>query len=115
MPPGSAMALEARRDVDAIAIEVAALDDDVAKIDADAQHDPAGPPARRVCARHPVLQLDGAGDGVDGAGELHQHAVAHHFDDAPVMLGDQRLDQLFARRAFRAASVPASSRSIRRL
>ncbi len=39
MPPGSAIALETRRDVDAVAEDVVVLDDHVAEIDADAiQH-----------------------------------------------------------------------------
>ena len=44
-------ALDARRDVDAIAIDVVVLEDDVAEIDADAELDAAVLRARRRCAR----------------------------------------------------------------
>ena len=40
MPPGSASAFEPCRDVDAVAVDVVALDDDVADVDADAELDP---------------------------------------------------------------------------
>ena len=44
-------AFDARRDVDAVAIDVVVLDDDVAEIDADAELDAAILAARRRCAR----------------------------------------------------------------
>ena len=43
-----------------------------------------------------MLDRDGAGDRVDGAGELAEDAVAHQLDDAPAVLGDERLDELLA-------------------
>jgi hypothetical protein len=39
------------------------------------------------------LDLRGAGDGVDDAGELDQGAVAHQFHRAAVVPGDRRVDQ----------------------
>ena len=48
-----------------------------------------------------LLQFDGAGDGVDGAGELDQHAVTHHLDDAALMLRHQGLEDSLAARSFR--------------
>jgi len=44
-----------------------------------------------LAAAHCGLQFDGAFDGLHGAGELDQHAVAHHLDDAPAMPVDQRV------------------------
>ena len=32
---------------------------------------------------HPALKLERANDGVDCAGELDQHSIAHQLDDAP--------------------------------
>ena len=80
--------LQPRGDVDAVAVDVVALDDDVAEIDADAEDDALGPPAAPALRRgHRLLDRDGALDGVDDAGELDQHAVAHQLDDAAAMLG----------------------------
>ena len=44
---------------------------------------------------HGLLQLDGTFDGVHGAGEFHQHPIAHQLDDAPTMLRHQRLEDIF--------------------
>ena len=51
MPPGAACALQPRGDVDAVAIDVVALDDDVAEIDADAEQHARRRPSGRHCAR----------------------------------------------------------------
>ena len=67
MPPGSASCFQPRRDVDAVAIEIAALDDHVAEIDADAQNDAPVLGRPSLAAAISLLQLDGAGDGVDRA------------------------------------------------
>jgi hypothetical protein len=40
------------------------------------------------------LDFDSTSDGVHGACELHQCAVAHELDDAARMAGDRRIDQL---------------------
>ena len=41
MPPGSAKALEARRDIDTVSIEIAAFDHYIAEVDAEAKHNAA--------------------------------------------------------------------------
>ena len=71
--------------VDAVAIEIVALDHYVAKIDADAQF-------KTVVRCHPgisVLQrrlnLDGTGYSIDDAAEFDKRAVAHQFDDTSVV------------------------------
>ena len=56
---------------------------------------------------------DGAAHRVDHGGELDEGTVAHRLDDAAAMLGDERVDDL-APRSRTAASVPASSASMRR-
>ena len=86
--------LDAGRDIDAVAVKIAAVDHDVAEIDADAQHDA---PIRRVIfvrGGHGLLQLDRAFDGVDGAAELDEHAIADSLEDAALMAGDERLHHL---------------------
>ena len=45
--------------------------------------------------------LLGAAHQAEGAGKLHQYAIAHEFHHAPVMLGGLRLDQFFAKRGKR--------------
>ena len=55
-----------------------------------------------------ALQLGGAGDGLDHACELGQHAIAHELHDAPAVPGDEGLDQLLllaAQRVQRAGLV----------
>ena len=92
MPPGLGHRLQPRGDVDAVAVDVAALDDHVAEVDADAQHDARAPRGKSALASAmPLLQFDRAVHRIDRAGELDQHAVAHQLDDAAAMLGDQRV------------------------
>ena len=45
-----------------------------------------------------VLHLDGAAHRVDHAAELDEAAVAGALDDAPMMHGDGRVDQIAAQR-----------------
>ena len=79
-------------------IEVVALDDHVAEVDADAQFDPPRLGDAGIALGHRLLHRDGAAHRVDDARKRHQHAVAGHFDDPPMMLGDLRLDQIAAQR-----------------
>ena len=72
MPPGSASAFQPRRDVDAVAEDVVALDDDVADIDADAKLDAPVLGDVGVALGHAALHLDGAAHGIDHAGEFDQ-------------------------------------------
>src|SRR5262249_13951001 len=71
--------LEASGDVDSVAVEIAAFDDDVAYIDPDAQFNSTIGRQVRIGRGHLLLQVDGASDRVDSARELHQYAVAHHL------------------------------------
>ena len=82
-----------RGDVDAVAVDVVALDDHVAEIDADAQLDAVVRRDIRVPLGHRLLHLDRAAHRIDDAGKLHQHAVAGGLDDAAVVLGDLRIDE----------------------
>jgi len=80
-------------DVNAVAIEVVALDDHVTESDADAQldahgrHDTSIPPGR--C----LLHRDHAAHRVDDAPKFHPHAVAGGLDDAAIMFGDFRIEE----------------------
>src|SRR5216683_8306756 len=97
---------EPRRNVHAVAVDIAAVDDDVAQIDADAKLDP---PLRRhvgVALAHRCLDLDGALYGLDDAGELDQRTVAHQLDCAASMRGDLGLNE------FPAARLEAGERAL---
>ena len=93
--------LEPRRDVDAVAEEVVALDHDVAEIDADAEDDAARGRTFGLTLGDRLLHGDRAGDGIDDRGELDDRAVAHQLDDAALVLGDDRIDRLGAKRLDR--------------
>ena len=86
--------LEPRRDVDAVAKNVVVLHHHVAEIDADAKFDPLAFGDVGVACGHAVLHVDGAAHRFDRACELGEHAVAHGFDEPPLVLGDFWLDQL---------------------
>jgi len=68
--------------VDAIPIQVVAVHDQVAQVQAHAEHQ------RRVCrlvmvrVRHGLLEFDGGAQGIDGAGELDERAVAGQLDQS---------------------------------
>ena len=97
---GPCNSLEPRGDIDALAHEVAvALLDDVAEVDANAEFDPAVRRHARVALNHGGLDLDGAARGVDHAAELDESAVAGALDDAPVVHGEGRVDEVAAQRS----------------
>jgi hypothetical protein len=50
-----------------------------------------------VAQGHGPLHIDGEVNGVYDAAKLHQGAVAHELDDAPVMLSGLGLDQFSAK------------------
>ena len=52
----------------------------------------------RVPLGHRLLHLDRAAHRVDDAGKFHQQAVAGGLDDAAVVLGDLRIEELAAQR-----------------
>ena len=82
-------------DVHPVAVEIAVgLVDDVAEVDADPEAEALGVRDLPLPLHHATLDADGALDGLDGAGELAQRAVAHQLDDAAAVLGQEWLDQL---------------------
>ena len=97
-PAGIGQGLDPRGDIDAVAIEVVALDDHVAEIDADAQFDAAVRRDTGVPLGHRLLHRDRAAHRIDDAGKLHQQAVAGGLDDAAPVLGDFRIEKLTAQR-----------------
>jgi hypothetical protein len=95
MPP-CRQRFEPGRQVDAIAVEILAIDHDVADIDADAEFDLAiiGDPG--IAIMHAGLDLDSTARGVEHAAELDEEAVAHHLEDAPAVFRYGRIEELAA-------------------
>ncbi len=91
--------LQPCRDIDAIAIAIVAFDNHVAEIDPDAQVDATILGKTRIALSHSALHDRRALDCLDDASELCEQSVAHQLEDAALMLGNLRLDQLFAIRA----------------
>ena len=89
---GLGQGLEARGDVDAIAVDLLAAHDHVAQVDTDPELELALARERSVARRQLRLGRDGAGNGVRDARELGQHVVAHGVHDAPAVLAHQAGD-----------------------
>jgi hypothetical protein len=49
-----------------------------------------------VALDHPALNFNGAAHGIDHATKLNDRAVPRALDDAPMMRGDGRIDQIAA-------------------
>ena len=107
------MPLDPGRDVDAVAKDILAVDDNVADIDPDPEPDRIDFGAAEIVLPNLSLDFDCATDGVNCAREFYQRAIAHELDNAARMGGDRRIDQL-APKGIQRASVPASSIPIRR-
>ena len=108
-----ANAFEARGDVDAVAHQIAVgLLDHIAQMNADAEFDAALRRQARIALGQTVLHLDRAAHGVDHAAELDEAAVASALENAPIVQGDGRIDQIAAQRpepaSVRSSSAPAS-------
>ena len=83
MPPGSANVTE----------DVIPIDDDVAKIDADAEFDARSGRYVGIAFGHLALDVNRAAHCVDDAGELDQQPVTSSFDDTAAMFDDPGIDQ----------------------
>ena len=87
---GLANPLQSRRDIDAVAQNVVALDQNVAEIDADAINDALIFGSAGVALDHQPLNRDRAFDGGDDGGKLKQQAVARGLDDTSPELRHNR-------------------------
>ena len=92
-------ALQPRGDIDAVAHQVAvAFLDHVAEMDADPKFDALVRRDPSVALDHRPLDFNGAVHCVDDTAELDDAAVAGALDDAAVVHGDGRVDQVAAQR-----------------
>jgi hypothetical protein len=85
---GIGNALDARRNVDAVAHQVVALHDNIANVDADAQ----GQSPERTC----LLDRHRAGHRLNCARKLDQEAIADRLEQSPGMLRELRLYDIHA-------------------
>src|SRR6516225_5763475 len=84
---------EAGGEVDAAAVNVALVDYDIAKVNADAELDAPLSWDVSIALGHSALHLDRAAHRIDDTGKLHQRAVAGGFDEAATVLLDPWVDQ----------------------
>src|ERR1700691_3649455 len=82
--------------IDAVAIDVFAFDDDVADVHADAKRHLAVALSASIARRHRPLNFSSATDAFDGAGEFLKQPVAHELDNATAVLGNAGIDHLGA-------------------
>ena len=83
-------------DVDPVAVDVLALDDHVADVDADPEPDALGRGQVQLAPGHARLDRHRAGHRLDDGSELAQGAVTRQVDDPAAVLGEERLDELLA-------------------
>src|SRR5215475_10711074 len=86
--------LQAGSDVDPVTEYVVAVDNDVAKVDANAEGDALVLGHLRALGCHVRLHLDRTAYGIDHAWELQQQPVAGGLNDASTMVGDRWVDHL---------------------
>src|SRR5262245_8244384 len=82
--------------INAIAINVVTINDDIADIDADTKLDAFLTRDIDVTLNHAPLDVDGTSHCVHDTSKLDQHAIASGLDNAATVLGDFRVDELFA-------------------
>ena len=97
-PAGRGDTLQSRGYIDTIAKDIIPLHNDIAYVNAHAEFDAVILRHTGVSFTDTALQFGGAGDRVHHARKLHQHAVACHFDDAAIVLGDFPINQIFPQR-----------------
>src|SRR6185369_4144983 len=81
-------ALQTGRHIHAVAVDVAAVDDDIADINANTELDPPLLRDVGIAHKHAALDLDGTTQCVNHASELCQHAVACSFDNPSLVFLD---------------------------
>jgi hypothetical protein len=85
--------LKSCRDVDTVTEQVTFLGDYIAKSDAHPKGNARLWWRASVPRDHSALNLDRATHGLNGTGELDQHAIAGGLDDLPAMFLDLRIDE----------------------
>src|ERR1700746_3417299 len=81
-------------DVDAVAVKIISLDDDIAKMHTDAERYLARASRASVARSHRALNFSRTVDAFDDAGELREQTVAHQLHCTAAVLCDRRIDHL---------------------
>src|SRR5262249_25601426 len=84
--------LQACRYIDAVAIDVVAVDDDVTDVDANSKADLLIRCDASIAFGHAPLQVNRAAPRVHEAGNLEQQAIAGSLHDPTGVFGDLRID-----------------------
>jgi hypothetical protein len=87
-------AFEPRRHIDAITKDVSALDDHISEVHSHAEFNAPILWNTGITSTECALNICRTADRAHHTGELHQHAIAGKFDDAPLMLGDFAVDHI---------------------
>jgi hypothetical protein len=85
-------------DIDAVAIEVAALHHDIPEINAYAKHDLTITGKTGVGGGHRLLQLEGAPHGVDRTAKFDEHAITSYLENPPLVVGYEWFEHSLASR-----------------
>jgi hypothetical protein len=85
---------QARGNVDPVSEDVLVVNDDIANMDADAKLDPQLLRDPGILLDDATLNFNRALQRVDRTGELHQQPVTRSLDDASLVFGDHRIDDL---------------------
>ena len=90
-PAGFRDAFQPRRNIDAVAKNILALDQHVAEVDADPVEDALRLESALVAGRHLLLHRQGALDRCDHGREFNEHPVARGFEQPPAVGGNDWL------------------------
>ena len=81
---------ETRRDVDAIAINVFVINDDIANVQANPKLNAPLWRNLHIALGHLPLDIDSTAYGIDDTGKLDKHAVTRRLNNAPAAIPDKR-------------------------
>ncbi len=95
-PPRLREPLQTRGNVDPVAMDIIAVDHHVAQVNAEAELHAFFVRQAGVVLGKRALDFGGGTNGIHNARELRQQAVAHGFEDATVVLGERRVDEIGA-------------------
>src|SRR5262249_8876231 len=93
-PTCRCLSLQPGRHIYSVAVDVVALDDDVAEVKADPKHDGLIVGLAAICLDHRLLKFYGRGERVHRAGELNQRTVALQPDHPTAAASDGRCKPL---------------------
>ena len=93
---GAGQRLHASGNVDAIAVDVALVDDNITDVDADAEFDAANFGNGGVALGHGTLDFHGTTGCVDRARKFHQSTVTRGLDDTAAIFRHRGIDQFAA-------------------